>query len=179
MATDKQLKVNIPPGYKIDEVHSTFTNIIFIPIEKSWEDEVKAICEKKGEYYFINDDTKLNLIGLRVGFCGNARPSKYLIHDKKLAEYLAEKLTLIQEMEVFAWLRNGNCKPNWYDIQKRKYGLVAQHKNDENCLIVDFLQTTNNFLFGICVNSKEIANEMLKIFGDRIKAVLYNNINNK
>lgn len=34
----KTLKIEIPQGYQIDEEKSTFTNIVFKPIEKKWVD---------------------------------------------------------------------------------------------------------------------------------------------
>lgn len=34
----KSIKIEIPQGYQIDEEKSTFTNIVFKPIEKKWVD---------------------------------------------------------------------------------------------------------------------------------------------
>lgn len=34
----KTLKIEIPKGYQVDEEKSTFTNIVFKPIEKKWVD---------------------------------------------------------------------------------------------------------------------------------------------
>lgn len=34
----KSIKIKIPQGYQIDEEKSTFTNIVFKPIEKKWVD---------------------------------------------------------------------------------------------------------------------------------------------
>jgi uncharacterized protein (TIGR02145 family) len=34
----KSIKIEIPKGYQIDEEKSTFTNIVFKPIEKKWVD---------------------------------------------------------------------------------------------------------------------------------------------
>lgn len=68
---------------------------------------------------------------------------------------------------AFAHVMNDGWKPDWESAfqVKFKYGI----KFIENALVIGDYLTFNGFIFGIAVKSKEIAEQMLEKFGDRIK----------
>lgn len=56
----KSIKIEIPQGYQIDEEKSTFTNIVFKPIEKKWVDlglpSGTLWCDTNEEGYYSWDE---------------------------------------------------------------------------------------------------------------------------
>lgn len=46
----KEINIEIPEGFKIDEEKSTFTKIIFKPVE----------VYKRRDYYYIDSDSRVN-----------------------------------------------------------------------------------------------------------------------
>lgn len=56
----KNVKIEIPQGYQIDEEKSTFTNIVFKPIEKKWVDlglpSRTLWCDTNEEGYYLWDE---------------------------------------------------------------------------------------------------------------------------
>ena len=75
-------------------------------------------------------------------------------------------LNLFIEMYNFCQLRNGENKIDWSDCAVQKFGLVYQGN-----VLVQKYTSVNVFVFGLAVLTKEHAEEMLSIFGDRIKEV--------
>ena len=69
-------------------------------------------------------------------------------------------------MYNFCQLRNGENKIDWTDSNKYKYGVIYNKG-----LSVELYSSFNTFVFGLALLSREHAEEMLSIFGDRIKAV--------
>ena len=73
----------------------------------------------------------------------------------------------MQEMHAFAHVKNEGWMPDWGDDDESKWG-IAIYEN--KCLIENFYDV-NYFIFGIAVKSREIAEEMLAEFGERIKRI--------
>ncbi len=81
------------------------------------------------------------------------------------AKQHAEKLNLYTEMQVFANFRNGDWVVDLNDDTKYKFGVEISSKE----LKIKAYFVSYFFVFQIGVKSKEIAQEMLEEFGDRIK----------
>ena len=81
---------------------------------------------------------------------------------------LANKVTLMQEMHQFAHVRNEGWLPDWESSHQTKWGLIY---GGFVRLYLDNKYTSNNCIFGVAVKSREIAQEMLEEFGERISEV--------
>lgn len=99
-------------------------------------------------------------------YFGNKDIKEICIFKREQAELMAKKVQIMIEMQNFASLRNDGWVANW-EIENIKWGI--EHVN---CLfIIQHQIASNYFVLGIAVKSKKIAEEMLCIFGDRIKEV--------
>lgn len=87
-----------------------------------------------------------------------------LVQPKEQAGLVKEKMLLMQEILAFAHVRNEGWEADWRD-GGGKYGIVMV----EDEITVKYYISVNAFIFGISVKSKEIAEEMLAIFGERIE----------
>lgn len=87
-----------------------------------------------------------------------------LVQPKEQAGLVKEKMLLMQEILAFAHVRNEGWEADWRD-GGGKYGIVMV----EDEITVKYYISVNSFIFGILVKSKEIAEEMLAIFGERIE----------
>ena len=76
------------------------------------------------------------------------------------------------EMHKFSELRNEGWVADWKDKNALKWGIRA---DDYYCVAKSPVSSIrfecNDFTFGIAVKSQTIAEEMLEIFGDRIKEI--------
>lgn len=79
-----------------------------------------------------------------------------------------EKSVLMADMMHFAYVRNEGWLPDWADEDEYKYGIALE--GDGGMGIYAQL-IFNEFAFGIAVKSKEIAEEMLEEFGERIEEI--------
>jgi hypothetical protein len=77
----------------------------------------------------------------------------------------------MQEMHAFAHVRNKGWMPDWQDEGQVKYGVIQIG----DVIGVERFTRANPFIFGVTVKSKEIAEEMLKEFRERIESI-YNKI---
>lgn len=82
-------------------------------------------------------------------------------------ELYEEKALLMADMMHFAYVRNEGWMPDWEDYSENKYGLYAID-GKASC---SYNRCHNDFVFGIAVKSREIAEEMLAEFGERIEKV--------
>ena len=164
----KEIKITPPEGYEIDTKNSTFDCIKFKPITQKYLDTIENIYKNKEEYWYIErSSTACFTTCYSLNAKGSARAAIYKIPSQQLANYLNKKFTLIQEMETFAYIRNEEWIPVWGSNSTVKWGIVA----DLELKIQDKF-SLNVFVFNITVKSKEIAEEMLTIFGERIKGIL-------
>lgn len=132
-----------------------------IKIEK-WQD--KLVQPSESSYYFITGDIEIGLSTLNSNISTNARKPEHAFRTKEHAELVKEKMLLMQEMLAFAHVRNEGWEANWRE-GVGKYGIIMI----EDEVTVERYYITNSFIFGISVKSKEIAEEMLAIFGERIE----------
>lgn len=126
-----------------------------------WQDSL--VQPDKGQYFYLVSNTDKGLdVGLNSVF--NRKP-EHAFRTQEQAELIKEKMLLMQEMHAFAHVRNQGWMPDWRNVGQVKHGIV-QNGNDAE---VDWFTHANFFVFGVVVKSKEIAEEMLDIFGERIE----------
>jgi len=94
------------------------------------------------------------------------REQQLLPHHWELME---RKIQLMVDMHKFAMIENEGSKPNWKKPHSSKFGLViADGSFSEDGVHVEGRLTKNSFIFGVTVNTYEIAEKMKEQFGDRI-----------
>lgn len=126
----------------------------------------------KEQYFYL---TSYSDSGLIVGLSsGSKRKPEHAFKTEEQAELIKEKMLLMQEMYAFAHVKNEGWMPDWQDEdwvpdwkdENQKWGLSY----DAWGILQIYVNTgCNDFVFGIAVKSREIAEEMLEIFGERIK----------
>lgn len=133
-----------------------------IKLEK-WQD--KLVQPSESRYYFITGDidTGLSTLAIDSNISTNARKPEHAFRTKEQAKLVKEKMLLMQEMLAFAHVKNNGWEADWREVGG-KYGIVMI----EDEITVKHYILVNSFIFGISVKSKEIAEEMLAIFGERI-----------
>jgi len=134
-----------------------------VPKKKEWwkERAFKEVFALMGmRYNFdiidISEDVNIN------GFSG-----EYIINNYDQAICASEYIKLFIEMYNFAQLRNGKNNIDWSNGTVMKYNIMY----NSNILGVFSYSTLNCGVFNIAFIKKEHAEEAIKIFGDRIKAV--------
>lgn len=132
-----------------------------------WQDGLVRSDTEKYFYLTRNIDK-----GLGVGWCSGAkRKPEHAFRTKEQAELIKEKTLLMQEMYAFAHVKNEGWMPDWQDEEQSKYGIFQKVDGIE----VGWATYVNSFVFGVVVKYMTIAEEMLEIFGERIKK-FYNKI---
>lgn len=156
----KELKIEIPTGYEIDQEKSTFEKIIFkkikVELPKTWEEFCEKNPREKAEFFI---DT---ISGIR-----STSPSYRFRHkfsDKILLstkEDAKAHLALIQLHRLRDVYRQG-WTPNWNDADQRKF--VIEYIS--NKISINLYYNIQAFL---AFQSQEIAQEFLINFGDLIE----------
>lgn len=127
-----------------------------------WHDAL--VQPDKEDYFYLISNEYEGLIVCFDSEIETDRRPEYAFRTQEQAELIKEKMLLMQEMYAFAHVRNEGWMPNWQDGEQ-KYGIV-QIKDE---IGVDWFTGANEFVFGVAVKSKEIAEEMIEIFGERIE----------
>ncbi len=135
-----------------------------------WQDALVQ-PEKEKYFYLMNNAYK----GLDIGLGSETkRKPEHAFKTQEQAELIKNKMLLMQEMHAFAHVRNQGWMPDWGDEdwvpdwkdETQKWGLSY---NAWGILQVYVNTWCNDFVFGIAVKSKAIAEEMMKEFGERIE----------
>lgn len=117
----KELKIQIPEGYCIDESKSTFEKIVFKKKDKprSWEEYCK---NHEGDFYFITSDSNISGLGFnpRIKNPLDVSTSKNTLPSKELAEAFLAMMQLMSLRQ--AWI--GYWKPDWNNYEDDKWGIV-------------------------------------------------------
>lgn len=129
-------------------------------LQEKWQD--KLVQPSKDKHYFI---TSFHYQAFSVNSATNTeRKPEHAFKTREQAELVKEKMLLMQEMLAFAHARNDGWEPVWEDGSK-KHGIVKR----EGKFYYSYYFNANNLLYGIAVKSREIAEEMLDIFRERIE----------
>ncbi len=131
----------------------------FLVKKKDWKDEVK----REGFIPAMRSSD-----GSNVAESTNAHDTvpNFMTLTEKQAVIIAEKIKLLVEMHKFAELRNAGWVPSWNGSD---YAYCIEAKAGENRCKIEYWQGSNRGVFGVTFKTKEIAQEALEIFGERIK----------
>jgi hypothetical protein len=155
----KELKINPPEGYIIDEEKSTIYNIVFKKkneLPTTWEEFCKQNPEVEGEYFISVTSDIVEYIN-KINLTRDEDYDKSLLSTKKDAE---AHLALIQLHRLRDVYRQGWI-PDYKEVLTVKYAI----KFVNNALFIIQTNTVNNFL---TFQSKEIAEQFLENFEDLI-----------
>ena len=115
----KQIKINIPEGYEIDEKNSTFECIKFKKKGLTYEDIAIKLFKDKTTYY-INAAESINTFIPKK--CSGAQYKSNATSEKQLQRLLA-----INKLMNVAEYLNEDWKPDWKDPLKSKWGICWDH----------------------------------------------------
>jgi hypothetical protein len=155
----KELKINPPEGYMIDEERSTIYNIVFKKkneLPTTWEEFCKQNDFKNKEWY-INPNSEIREYKA-ITYERFPLIDKTLLSTKKDAE---AHLALIQLHRLRDIYRQG-WVPDYKEVLTVKYAIVFTN----NDLFIVKTNTQSNFL---TFQSQEIAEQFLENFEDLIR----------
>lgn len=138
----KEIKINVPEGYEIDEENSTFECIKFKPIKK------ELTYEDVAEELFSSSLFTLDTIGRICRVCSTgSKFDKYNATSKKQLERL---FALNQLFNIAEYYNNKNPK------EKKKIYYISFHKRDNKYFIWDYTGSVIvNGLIPIFSNKKD------------------------
>lgn len=128
----KCISIEVPDGYEIDNDKSTFTNIVFKPIEvkcpKSWDDAFvyKPICG-----YWIDNNSDVKTLDDREAFYND----KNVFKTEKQAKSALAYAQITQLMALPCY--NGDWTPDWGNGLYDKYALIRWGNEIELILRAD------------------------------------------
>lgn len=142
----KEVKIQVPEGYEIDEKNSTFECIKFKSIKKveTYDDVARELFLNK-KAYFTDDVT------MRNDYCG---PNNCVTRKQ------AEKLLAINKLMNVASYLNKDWKPDWKDQAQNKFFIFI--RNDE--IRIDYVAVSNDG--AVVFSDRETAQRATKILGE-------------
>ncbi len=152
----ESIYIKVPDGYEIDNEKSTFTNIVFKPIEskspKSWED---AFISKPIRGYWVNSASDI-----RMADRGALPNDKNVFKTEKQAKSSLAYAQITQLMALPCY--NGDWIPDWENGLFDKYSLIRRSNAFELILRCDTFAT-------ITFKSKEVRDSFLKNHEDLLR----------
>ena len=127
----KELKIQIPEGYKIDKENSTFEKIVFKKKDtkpRSWEEYCKNF---KGQYYYIQDNRDNIATSFTPDGYGLVSAYKNYIPTKELTEAFLAMMQLMSLRQ--AWI--GDWKPDWSSRYSSNYCVVGVGDCFDVCIL--------------------------------------------
>lgn len=148
----KELKIEVPEGYKIDRENSTFEKIVFKKVErelpKRWED-LEGISG-----FYVSNDSKVEV----VKGCFTKEETKNTFPSSREAEACLALSQLCQLRDRY----NDGWKPDWKDDTTIKYCIGVL--SDCICPIEN-----ERFVKVLAFKTEELRDEFLENFRDLIK----------
>lgn len=92
----------------------------------------------------------------------------YVYYTKEEAEQYLKERKLLFKLQQWAKLKNDGWKPDWEDVEERKY--YIEYSGGK--LNADWYFTLNKIIKLPYFKSEKIAQECIDLFGDEIKEVL-------
>lgn len=156
----KELKIQIPEGYCIDESKSTFEKIVFKKKDtkpRSWEEY--CTNTKRNGKYFIGPTSGI----VKSYYCESesfdTALDKNLLPSKELAEAFLAMMQLMSLRQ--AWI--GEWEPDWKNRRQGKY-CITLFENDE-VMIDENIGSTRSLSFP----TKEMATDFMNTFKDLLE----------
>ena len=159
----KEIKINLEQAKELLKTTPAFSDVIYenfpeLKPKKRWFEEYKGgdygvIQGSLSGVFMSNFDIKLNYENIHT----------FQTNEQALQH--AKRLNLYTEMQVFANFKNGDWVADWNDVNQEKFGILFHCEK----LSIESNFSYNDFVFQVTVKNKEIAQEMIEEFGERIK----------
>jgi hypothetical protein len=124
---EKEIKINVPDGYKIDKENSTFECIKFKPIvkelPKTWEEYCKTHPRRKEECWINEISGIINITN--ANFKRDPNVDKNLFPNEEYAKAMLALCQLIQLRDCY----NDGWVPDWSNDTSFKYCIVLFSNN--------------------------------------------------
>lgn len=156
---NKEIKIQVPAGYVIDEENSTFECIKFKSKKLTYDDVANALFIGTSGYYISSNGKVCHADwSIRNGDCVDA--------NNAVSKKQCEKVLALNKLINVAKYLNGDWEPDFDDYSECKYYIIVYNGID--------LINRNNINYGIpCFKSKELAEQAIEILGeDTIKLAL-------
>lgn len=149
---EKEVKIQVPEGYEIDEKNSTFECIKFKPIKKieTYDDVARELFLNK-KAYFTDVHGKISDVTMRNNYC---EPNNCVTRKQ------AEKLLAINKLMNVASYLNKDWKPDWKGQAQNKFYIFI--RNDE--IRIDYVAVSNDG--AVVFPDRETAQRATKILGE-------------
>lgn len=149
---EKEIKIQVPEGYEIDEKNSTFECIKFKPIKKveTYDDVARELFYGKLGYY-INIHGEIQSVDLSEQEC---EPNNCVTRKQ------TEKLLAINKLMNVASYLNKDWKPDWKDQAQNKFYIFI--RNDE--IRIDYVAVSNDG--AVVFPDRETAKRAIEILGE-------------
>lgn len=138
----KELKIQVPKGYKIDKENSTFDCIKFKPIKNTltYDDIIQELFAEHFPYF--KDTSKF---------------SNLCTSDKQVKKLLA----INQLMNIAKYLNGGDWSPNFEENTPKYYIVVDQHIK---LIRIDY--TCREIYSVVYFKNSDLAEQAIEIFGE-------------
>ena len=147
----KEIHIEIPEGYCIDEENSSFTCIKFKPKKLTYEDVAKKLFKGARPYFFGTDGE----IHEYYETCNN-----YVVPNLCSSKKQAEKIIALNKLINVAKYFNGDWKPD-FDCDNSNFSFEL---NFGKALVISSYSTLN---CGIpCFKTRELAEQAIDILGE-------------
>ena len=153
MEETKEVRIEIPEGYEIDESRSTFTNIVFKSIKLTY-DKIAEKLFKDNKTYYINNEGRID--------SSSSAAFQFAEPNNCTSKQQAEKLLAINKLMNVAKYLNESWTPNLSDYSESKYFIYIESNKIE---ISSYVSTNKSFVY---FKSKELTEQAIKILGEEI-----------
>lgn len=149
----KEIRIQVPEGMEIDRENSTFECIKFKPKVMTYTDVIDVLSHRFNAQYYI---TSFGMITKSIEGCTEYTASNAAYSTKQL-----EKLLAINKLMTVALYLNDGWKPNWKNIDERKY-FIKVYENTS--ILTDYTTYTNSQL--VHFKSGVLAKKAVEILGE-------------
>lgn len=149
---EKEIKIQVPEGYEIDEKNSTFECIKFKPIKKveTYDDVARELFLNKNAYFI---DTR--------GRVSNVIPKNdYNDFNNCVTKKQAEKLLAINQLMNVAHYLNKDWKPDWNNHYQNKFYIFVR----DGVANIDYVLAASDG--AIVFPDRETAKRAIEILGE-------------
>lgn len=149
---EKEVKIQVPEGYEIDEKNSTFECIKFKPIKKveTYDDVARELFLNK-KAYFTDVHGKISDVTMRNDYC---EPNNCVTRKQ------AKKLLAINKlMNVVSYL-NKDWKPDWHNHYQNKFYIFVR----DGVANIDYVLAASDG--AIVFPDRETAKRAIEILGE-------------
>lgn len=149
---EKEIKIQVPEGYEIDEKNSTFECIKFKPIKKveTYDDVARELFLNKNAYFI---DTR--------GRVSNVIPKNdYNDFNNCVTKKQAEKLLAINQLMNVASYLNKDWKPDWNNHYQNKFYIFVR----DGTINIDYVYISNDGV--VFFPNEETAKRAIEILGE-------------